>query len=100
MAQLLKAAGVALRPETKLLEVQASALMFAVWGNNVKALQSLLKLGADPNQGAKLSVIDVWPGYALHLTPLVEAKRLGRSSMTDALSVAGGREAVKKGPNQ
>ena len=98
LAPLLKAAGVAPAPQALLMDVQASALMFAVWGDNLGALQSLLKLAADPNQGAKLSVLDGINVYSLHLTPLVEARRLGRSNLADVLSTAGGREAVKKGP--
>lgn len=61
-------------------------------------MQSLLKLGADLNQAAKLSVLEGFSTYSLHLMPLVEAKRLRRSSLANPVSIAEGREAIKKGP--
>lgn len=97
---LIKAAGAGADKKARLMHVFASPLMFAVWADNAYATQALLKAGADPNQGARLGVMpanDVLNNYSLTVTPLAEARRLGRTSVVDALMAAGARSRVEKG---
>lgn len=96
---LIKAARVAPDAKAQLMHVFASALMFAVWADNLAATQALLKAGADPNQGAKLGVMGPSVNlYTLTVTPLAEARRLGQTRLVTALVAAGASAQVKKGP--
>lgn len=102
---LIKAAGVASDAKARLMHVFASPLMFAVWADNLAATQALLKAGADPNQGANLGVMGTYrppadyslKDFSLTVTPLFEARRLGRTGLVDTLVAAGARSQVKKG---
>jgi hypothetical protein len=73
-------------PGAGLSYVFAPALVMAVCGDNLPAVEALLRLEADPNQAARLSVRGSLPVgrlkmpelYSLNPTPLQEAVRLGQ----------------------
>lgn len=88
----------------RILEIRATPLVFAVWGNNVAATEALLAQNVDPNQPAQVVLgiakkvkFDSVGTHTLtdfvqvNLSPLSEAQRLKQASMTSILSAHGAK---------
>ena len=76
----------------KLSFVTAPLLMYAVWGGNAQAVSGILKAGADANVSAHLEVARVSTGlgfYAIAVSPLAEAQRLGQAEVVAVLKAYG-----------
>lgn len=88
----------------QLLEVYATPMMFAVWGENSAAVKALISQNADVNAASKLITVtksSASPMPALYdvlITPLAEAKRLQLTEIADALSQAGANASSQAKP--
>ena len=76
--------------------------MFAIWGNNLEAVETLLALNTNPDLGGDIGVMDmttkpIFSLYSIKFSPLAEAKRLRRTSIQTALQKRGAKVVAVKG---
>lgn len=71
--------------------MEVTPLLLCVWGNNIEAAALLLKLGVNKNNGGRMNIFHdnikarKINEYTVTLSPLSEAKRLGRDELVALL---------------
>lgn len=82
--------------------MEVTPLLLCVWGNNVEAADLLLKLGVNKNNGGRMKISHLnvraskMINYSVILSPLSEAKRLGRIELVALLIKYSAKEGSSK----
>ena len=95
---ILQALGIDSAKHVHLSAVRATPLQFAVWGNNLSAVEALLRLGSDPNLGGHLDYGVGVRMLTISVSPLEEATRLGFTTVAEKLRASGANMEVKSVP--
>lgn len=96
---LINAAGLRFINKERFLGVRATPLMFAVWGANAEAVETLLSRGVDPNLPSKVMVADEKDAlnlFTVIVSPLAEARRLRLPQIEKLLMSQSARASLSK----